>query len=69
MPNTKISRSAKTGKLISKKKAAKNPKTTVTETVTGYQRHKKEVIAVLKEINGSANYWQTKIGKLLKKIQ
>jgi len=33
MPNTKVARSAKTGKFVTKKYAASHPNTTVVETV------------------------------------
>jgi hypothetical protein len=46
---TKITRSAKTGKFVSKKAAAKRPATTVTETVTLEVSYRKIVSNVWKQ--------------------
>ena len=48
---TKINRSAKTGKFVTKKKAAKSPKTTVTETLYPYNLHKQATIDFIKSIS------------------
>lgn len=48
-----INRSAKTGKIVTKAKAKRSPKTTVTETITGYERHRKEVIEFIKSVAAS----------------
>lgn len=41
------SRSAVTGKFVTAKKAKRSPKKTVTETITPYNRNKKDVIVLL----------------------
>lgn len=46
-----IHRSAKTGRIVTAKKAAKRPGTTVKETVTAYERNKKAVVSFLLEVS------------------
>lgn len=45
-----VSQSAKTGKFVTKKKAARNKATTVTKTITPYQRHKQGIVKFLKRV-------------------
>ena len=48
---TKISRFAKTGKFVTKAKAKKSPKTTVTETVKKVP-YRVEILNVIKNLEG-----------------
>lgn len=57
----KITRSAKTGKFITKNEAKKNPDTTVTEKLRNINKAKDNVVKALGELNKAMNEFLAKL--------